>query len=90
MHIKVHILSVWIVDSKDSIIITIICDYRLALEITQRQNTGYYSLIKPYLATPYNISFFSVIDASTISLNCHVLIFKSLLLQVSYSRRGQL
>ena len=55
--IKVHILSNNIVYFEDSVIINITCDLELALDILQCQNIGDLFINKPYLTTPFHMSF---------------------------------
>ena len=56
VNIKVHALTIWIVDYEESVTVTIICYSELVLDIIQCQNVGDYLLIKPYLTTPFYIS----------------------------------
>ena len=75
MHVKVNVLPFQLVDCKDIITITIICDSELEIDVLQCKNVCDGLFIKPYLAIPFYINFVVSFYNYFILFNCRGLVF---------------
>jgi len=75
MHLKVHLLAIWLVHSKHAVVIlAIICDFKFLPYFLEQENISYGMIIEPHITVILDVCLLVSGEGSAIAMDSHAVI----------------